>query len=564
MQEEAKKAVSEMRYGKGDYFWINNTKPAMVMHPIKPALNGKDLSNFKDPNGVYLFKEMVSVSQKDGEGLVKYAWPKPGKDTPQPKFSYVQLFKPWGWIIGTGAYVDDIEDKISLMNIQAQQEINDIIQTIILSSLALAIVLISIVIFLSDKIIIKPLRQFQDGLLHFFKFLNKETQKSKPLQESDDEIGTMAKVINENIKKTKQLMIEDQKLLANVKEVVALVQDGKIDQKITRSTQNQSLEELKSLINSMLKTLSQKVVSDVSKLESVLESYQKLDFRTRVDDSGKTAQGLNTLADIINKMLIENKANGLTLDSSSAKLLENVSTLNRNSTESAAALEETASSLEEISSNIKDDTEHIIQMAELAKTLTKSANKGNQLATKTIQSMEDLDQQVNAINEAITVIDQIAFQTNILSLNAAVEAATAGEAGKGFAVVAQEVRNLAGKSAEAAKEIKDLVENATAKADEGKSIATDMINGYDELNNNITNTAGLIADIENASKEQLIGIEQVNDAVSSLDMQTQSNVRIANEAYEIALKTDKLATDVVKDADEKEFIGKNEVEAKRF
>ncbi len=507
---------------------------------------------------------MVSVSQKDGEGLVKYAWPKPGKDTPQPKFSYVQLFKPWGWIIGTGAYVDDIEDKISLMNIQAQQEINDIIQTIILSSLALAIVLISIVIFLSDKIIIKPLRQFQDGLLHFFKFLNKETQKSKPLQESDDEIGTMAKVINENIKKTKQLMIEDQKLLANVKEVVALVQDGKIDQKITRSTQNQSLEELKSLINSMLKTLSQKVVSDVSKLESVLESYQKLDFRTRVDDSGKTAQGLNTLADIINKMLIENKANGLTLDSSSAKLLENVSTLNRNSTESAAALEETASSLEEISSNIKDDTEHIIQMAELAKTLTKSANKGNQLATKTIQSMEDLDQQVNAINEAITVIDQIAFQTNILSLNAAVEAATAGEAGKGFAVVAQEVRNLAGKSAEAAKEIKDLVENATAKADEGKSIATDMINGYDELNNNITNTAGLIADIENASKEQLIGIEQVNDAVSSLDMQTQSNVRIANETYEIAVKTDQLATDVVKDSDEKEFIGKDEVEAKRF
>ncbi|RXJ93420.1 chemotaxis protein, partial [Arcobacter sp. CECT 8989] len=110
--------------------------------------------------------------------------------------------------------------------------------------------------------------------------------------------------------------------------------------------------------------------------------------------------------------------------------------------------------------------------------LNSSAKQGQNLAQKTTSAMEDITEQVTLINESISIIDQIAFQTNILSLNAAVEAATAGEAGKGFAVVAAEVRNLASRSAEAAKEIKDLVENATSKANEGKSISADMITGY--------------------------------------------------------------------------------------
>ena len=123
-------------------------------------------------------------------------------------------------------------------------------------------------------------------------------------------------------------------------------------------------------------------------------------------------------------------------------------------------------------------------MSNLASQLQISSKNGEVLASKTTQAMDDIDAQVNSINDAITVIDQIAFQTNILSLNAAVEAATAGEAGKGFAVVAQEVRNLASRSAEAAKEIKKIVEMATAKANEGKAIANEMINGYTTLNSN--------------------------------------------------------------------------------
>ena len=170
--------------------------------------------------------------------------------------------------------------------------------------------------------------------------------------------------------------------------------------------------------------------------------------------------------------------------------------------------------------------------------------------------MDNINEQVGLINEAISVIDQIAFQTNILSLNAAVEAATAGESGKGFAVVAQEVRNLASRSAEAAKEIKSLVENATVKANDGKKTSAEMINGYEELNINISQTLELISEIEDTSKEQQIGIKQINDAVSLLDKQTQQNVSIASQTQEIARETKSLANDILEDVDKKEFIGK--------
>ena len=174
--------------------------------------------------------------------------------------------------------------------------------------------------------------------------------------------------------------------------------------------------------------------------------------------------------------------------------------------------------------------------------------------------MDEINTQVNAINEAITVIDQIAFQTNILSLNAAVEAATAGDAGKGFAVVAQEVRNLASRSAEAAKEIKELVLNATTKANQGKNIAENMIDGYRQLNENIKQTIDLITDIEMASKEQLVGIEQINDAVNQLDQQTQQNANIASQAHDVAIKTDEISKLIIVKANEKKFIGKDETQ----
>ena len=173
--------------------------------------------------------------------------------------------------------------------------------------------------------------------------------------------------------------------------------------------------------------------------------------------------------------------------------------------------------------------------------------------------MDEITNQVNLINEAIMIIDQIAFQTNILSLNAAVEAATAGEAGRGFAVVAGEVRNLASRSAEAAREIKQLVENATNKANEGKYISSSMIKGYDELLENINKSTLMINTITNLSTNQEKGILEVNNIIDDLDSQTKLNGSIMNQTYDIAIQTDKIAKNIFNEANNKNFIGKEEI-----
>jgi methyl-accepting chemotaxis protein len=201
-------------------------------------------------------------------------------------------------------------------------------------------------------------------------------------------------------------------------------------------------------------------------------------------------------------------------------------------------------------------------MSQLASQLQLSSKEGEILASKTNRAMDDIDEQVKSINDAITVIDQIAFQTNILSLNAAVEAATAGEAGKGFAVVAQEVRNLASRSAEAAKEIKNIVQLATAKANEGKAIANEMIGGYTTLNTKINETITLIEDVSQGSKEEERGIIQINDTINTLDQATQVNANSATIISGLANEVAALSENLLKIADRAKFkeMSKKEIE----
>ncbi|WP_321468530.1 methyl-accepting chemotaxis protein [Halarcobacter sp.] len=428
--------------------------------------------------------------------------------------------------------------------------------------IALIIIIIGIIFTITlGKSINNSIEKFRNGLLGFFSYLNKESSNVELLDDSsNDEIAKIATVVNKNIENTKQLLEQDFALIEDVKRVVALVKDGNIKEKINKTTHNQSLEELKTIFNDMLFTISKTVADDLNAIKKALNEYQKLNFTFRIENTkGETAEGLNTLANIINEMLVDNKTNGLTLQNSASTLLINVDKLSNSSNEAAASLEETAAALEEITSNISHNTENVVKMAQNANELKKSSAEGEKLATQTTTAMDSINEQVSAINDAISIIDQIAFQTNILSLNAAVEAATAGEAGKGFAVVAQEVRNLASRSAEAAKEIKDLVENATVKANDGKNSADIMIKGYEGLNKNINTTLELISDVEIASKEQQSGIVQINDAINLLDQQTQQNAAVANETKDIADKTQDIANEIVKEADEKEFIGKDNI-----
>ncbi|XPV83944.1 MAG: methyl-accepting chemotaxis protein [Halarcobacter sp.] len=202
---------------------------------------------------------------------------------------------------------------------------------------------------------------------------------------------------------------------------------------------------------------------------------------------------------------------------------------------------------------MRANSNNINELSSNSISLRDEVNIGKELSRKTSSSMEEININVNAITESIAIIDQIAFQTNILSLNAAVEAATAGEAGKGFAVVAGEVRNLATRSAEAAKEIKELVQNATSSATEGKDIVNSMYEGYEKLNNNIINTTSIVQTVTVNAKEQMTGVEQINSAVGQLDKTTQENAAIASEINEVVKNVHNMADEIVKEVQKSKF-----------
>ena len=436
-------------------------------------------------------------------------------------------------------------------------------------SLTLIVILSLIVMAISigftvmtTSFVLKSLSKLQQGILGFFAFLNEESKSATLIDlKSNDEFGQIAKVINQNIEKTESSIKRDDEFINATELFIKELSSGNMLAKIEVEPDTQNLKVLKELLIKMQHYLEHTIASDINRLLFVIDSFKKYDFTARFPSPyAKIAVAMNELGDEISALLKQSYGTGLMLENSSQELLENVNILNQSSNSAAASLEETAAALEEITSTVISNASNVELMTRFSSEVSNSAKKGQQLANQTTNAMDEINNQVNRINEAIAVIDQIAFQTNILSLNAAVEAATAGEAGKGFAVVAQEVRNLASRSAEAAKEIKNIVENATSKANEGKNISFEMIQGYTELLENIEKQTQAINEIATASKEQQAGITQINDAVTGLDQQTQQNANIASDTKTIAINADNIAKKIVSDSHNKQFVGKEDVE----
>ena len=424
--------------------------------------------------------------------------------------------------------------------------------TLIITPLVLIATLIGI--YLSSKMA-KDIIAVNDGLEDFFKYINHDSDSAELIDvDTTDEIGQMAQSINDNIKKIEENYKIDKDLIDEASSVISKVNNGHFDVKILSNTENGSLNELKDNVNTMLEVLN----ANVSRVLKLLDLYSNGDYQKscQIKSDGQFQElidGVNHLGSSIKDMLNHSNDDAIKLQNNAQTLEDNVKEITTSAGSQAVAIDQSTQSVNHVSQIIESNHNRSNTMSELASKLRTLAESGDELAKQTNSSMDEIDESTNNIVEAISIINQIAFQTNILSLNAAVEAATAGEAGKGFAVVAGEVRNLASRSADAAKTIEELVKSAQNKTSEGKVITSKMIEGFNSLSNTISDTHKEITEVTKNSAEQISAIEELNEAMGNISKIAQNTKEIAQDTNEIASSTQQQAHEILKGLESKKF-----------
>ncbi|OHE09193.1 MAG: hypothetical protein A2513_03425 [Sulfurimonas sp. RIFOXYD12_FULL_33_39] len=415
----------------------------------------------------------------------------------------------------------------------------------------LFILIIFITLFFAATIgrnIAEKITKMNAGLSSFFNFLG---QKQKTIEKincsSHDEFGAMSAMINDNIYILEKKFNEQQKNITDFNEICDYAAKGFLYHRITSDYEDTNLKILSNSFNGMLDEIERTFKNIIDIIIAMARGDYSQSNTITNSSSGAFASMLNSIGAIrtnnseifavITKFSQE-------LNKEATELSISGDELSTSANEQASSLEETAAAIEELTSNVAANVAKTEEMTKVAQDAKTAAQHGNNVATESLGAMNEIVNATEAIADAVSIIENIAFQTNILSLNAAVEAATAGDAGKGFAVVAQEVRNLANRSADAAKQIQELSYAAREKSQGGLQTTQNMMDNFSLITKKIEQTDELVRDVTNASREQMDGINQINNAISQLDQMTQQNAKTANNVAEtvsdVLYKTEQL------------------------
>ena len=535
-QTKAKELIRALRYGpeSKDYLWINDTHPTMVMHPYKPQLEGEDLSESVDPNGKKLFIEMVKACAGDGAGFVTYQWPFPGTDALTPKISYVKLYKPWGWIVGTGVFVTEDNQRFlaRLDEFAAGKPYTLGVQTDPTKC--------AFGQFLADP----ATQRLCDEFPEFATAIQAIKQPHEHLHALGKQIETLVTAGDMST----ALSVYEKQILPTLTELKQQFQTAIVAEQQLREGSNQAnqifatktkpnLEKVQSLLGKIRQEIRANVITDDAMLAAAQFSKQNVTLvggvaiiigallaffisRGIVKTLTRVIVGLNEGAEQVNDAATQ-------VSSASQQLAEGAS-------EQASSLEETSSALEQVAAQTRTNAENSGKANDLAAQARNNAQAGDKTMSQLNAAMSAINESSNEISKIIKVIEEIAFQTNLLALNAAVEAARAGEHGKGFAVVAEEVRNLAQRSAQAARDTTALIEGSVTRAKEGSTVANSAGTALQSIVSDVAQVADLLNGITQASQEQSQGVDQVNTAVTQMDKVTQQNAAGAEESASAA------------------------------
>ncbi len=496
-QTEAKAAIGAMRYAGGSgYLWINDMQPRMVMHPIKPELNGTDLSQNKDPNGKFLFVEFVNVVKASGQGFVDYYWPKPGADQPVEKYSHVIGFAPWGWVVGTGVYADDLHAMFR----------RDALRFAGMFGIG-ALLLIGGA-WITVKSVTRPIFKVKQVLQEI---ADGRTGMDVPCIQQRSEIGDMARAV---------LVLRD-----SVAERFTL--------QAREAEQQRAIAEERLRNEQTLSGAAARQSAAMAELGQALERLAGGDLDISVGDLGseyaKLRSDFNAAVGALRAAIQAISETGLVVRDSASDISGATGNLSRRTEQQAAALEETAAALGEITASVRTASERAREARSMVEETKDSAGRSGAIVRDAIDAMGRIEDASSRINQIISVIDEIAFQTNLLALNAGVEAARAGEAGRGFAVVAQEVRELAQRSANAAKEIKTLIGNSAREVEGGVSLVRSTGDALVEIAAFVERLNAHVDTIAATAQEQSAGLQEINTSVGHMDQMTQQNAAMVEE-----------------------------------
>ncbi|MEA2099393.1 MAG: methyl-accepting chemotaxis protein [Campylobacterota bacterium] len=417
-------------------------------------------------------------------------------------------------------------------------------------------IIINVLLYYFIRQIIQNIDTLQNGLKSFFDFLNHETKSVKSVPNNNmTEFNNMATMVNDNIRRIEDGLKKDLICVSEISQLTQMMEKGDFSFRTHSQPDNIQIKALQNDINKFIDGIS----VTFSSILSTLSAYKENDFESRLENNAigelkELIEGVNILGDVLQKArkeIVESlmqKGDDLQESAETLHTQINEVTLTMNTT--SEITQAVNDDINEMQSTLKNTLTKSNMMSDVAEKTTKTAKDGESLANDTFNAMDAINQSTLSINEAIGIIDTIAFQTNILSLNAAVEAATAGEAGKGFAVVAQEVRNLANKSAEAAKEIKSLVSKTQIKATKGIEISKQMQKNFIEVSEQIMQTSTLVQSVNQDTISEMERIENISKVIDKLNDDVVDNLNIMRDTHKISTKLHDISNSLVDEVQE--------------
>ncbi|MCR8547822.1 methyl-accepting chemotaxis protein [Salipiger sp. P9] len=472
-QQRGRALMTTLRFGDAGYLFVLDHDSVMQVHPTIPDWVGTDQSGYTDAKGLKLFQEMVRVAERDGRGAVHYWFRKPDAQEPEPKIGYVQDYAPWGWIVGTGSYVSDIRRDLAHM------------VWVSLAVLAVILIVMGTVSFFLVRSVTRPLAAMNQRM---GTLADGDTASDIPGLSARSEIGDMARrvdVFRTGLIRQKELEQEAQARSAEQQEVVTTLSGG-------------------------LMGLSQGDLT--TRLERPFPpAYENLrrDFNAAIE---RVSNLVGAIVDGVRLIMSETE----TLDQAAHELSRRTET-------QAASLEETTAALHEIVGSVTTTTGDARAAAEKATHARERSRTGHGVVQQTIEAMRGIEKSSEQISSITGVIDDIAFQTNLLALNAGVEAARAGAAGRGFAVVAEEVRALAQRSSDAARQIALLIDSAEQQVKTGVTMVDESGEALDDIARSVDELETIVTTIATSAKEQSTGLTEITSAATQLDQVTQQN-----------------------------------------